>query len=76
MYFSERLQSFTLINSTGSHPSTADDIVNRTVCVTGINGYCDYKYPIQIKACADDDFVYFLRKTDACNEGYCFGEFY
>lgn len=58
----------------GTHPVNADGIVNRTVCVVGVYGYCDKQYEIQIKACGVNEYVYYLRKTQSCNEGYCFGD--
>lgn len=60
----------------GTHPLNADGIVNRTVCVVGVSGYCDKQYQIQIKACSVNEYVYYLRKAQSCNEGYCFGNFF
>lgn len=57
----------------GTHPVNADGIVNRTVCVVGVKSYCDKQYVIRIKACGVNEYVYYLRKAQSCNEGYCFG---
>uniref|UniRef100_A0A8W8J431 UMOD/GP2/OIT3-like D8C domain-containing protein n=1 Tax=Magallana gigas TaxID=29159 RepID=A0A8W8J431_MAGGI len=57
----------------GTHPVAADGIVNRTACVVGIHGYCSKEYDIQIKACGENEYVYYLIKAESCNEGYCFG---
>lgn len=61
-------------NITGSHPSTVDGIVNRTACMFGVNSFCDDEHDIQIKACAANEYVYYLKKTATCNAGYCFGK--
>lgn len=58
----------------GTHPVNADGIVNRTVCVVGVRSYCDKQYEIRIKACGVNEYVYYLRKAQSCNEGYCFGK--
>lgn len=71
--FSLMNSDFSLFLYLGTHPDNADGIVNRTVCVVGVRSYCDKQYEIQIKACGVNDYVYYLRKAQSCNEGYCFG---
>ncbi|XP_061165138.1 von Willebrand factor D and EGF domain-containing protein-like [Saccostrea echinata] len=41
--------------------------------MSGLSSYCDKKINIQIKKCADGDFVYNLQRLPTCFTGYCFG---
>ncbi|XP_052691778.1 uncharacterized protein LOC128169728 [Crassostrea angulata] len=55
----------------GLHPTQEEGIVNRTACVLGISDNCSSRYDIMVKNCSAY-FVYFLKRTQRCDEGYCF----
>ncbi|XP_056590865.1 adhesion G protein-coupled receptor E3-like [Triplophysa dalaica] len=54
------------------HPKPEDGVVTRHVCVHGGN-YCCYfmSYPIRVKACPDNYYVYEFVKPTICNSAYC-----
>ncbi|KAL1250803.1 hypothetical protein QQF64_018599, partial [Cirrhinus molitorella] len=56
----------------GGHPTVQDGVVTRDVCGHWIN-YCCYigSYPIKVKACPDNYYVYELVSPTRCNSAYC-----
>ncbi|KAI2668945.1 Pancreatic secretory granule membrane major glycoprotein GP2 [Labeo rohita] len=56
----------------GGHPTVQDGVVTRDVCGHW-NNYCCYyeSYPIKIKACPDNYYVYELIAPTVCNSAYC-----
>ena len=59
-----------------SHPSVADDIVDRTACINydGQNNGC-LPLSIKVKNCNDSFYVYRLVQTLGCPMAYCAGMF-
>lgn len=57
----------------GSLPLENEGIVNRTACVTSLEGSCDSTISIKIINCSTYN-VYHLRRTPKLVSGYCFGE--
>ncbi|CAM4464842.1 unnamed protein product [Leuciscus chuanchicus] len=56
----------------GGHPTVTDGVVTRDVC--GYAGsYCCYfgSFPIKVKACPDDYYVYELVSPTLCSSAYC-----
>ncbi|XP_067298559.1 putative adhesion G protein-coupled receptor E4P [Pseudorasbora parva] len=56
----------------GGNPTVMDGVVTRDVC--GYFGsYCCYigSYPIKVKACPDNYYVYKLVSPTRCDSGYC-----
>ncbi|KAL1281284.1 hypothetical protein QQF64_000087 [Cirrhinus molitorella] len=56
----------------GGHPTVEDRVVTRDVC--GYSGsYCCFygSYPIQVKACPGNYYVYELVTPTLCNAAYC-----
>uniref|UniRef100_A0A9J8BG43 Uncharacterized protein n=2 Tax=Cyprinus carpio carpio TaxID=630221 RepID=A0A9J8BG43_CYPCA len=56
----------------GEHPKVEDGVVTRDVC--GYAGsYCCYfgSYPIRVKACPGNHYVYELVRPTKCNAAYC-----
>ncbi|KAL0159414.1 hypothetical protein M9458_043139, partial [Cirrhinus mrigala] len=60
----------------GGHPTVQDGVVTRIACSDG-NGYCCFyrSYPIKVKACPDNYYVYELVKPTQCNSAYCAGDY-
>ncbi|XP_056312012.1 adhesion G protein-coupled receptor E3-like [Danio aesculapii] len=56
----------------GGHPTVEDEVVTRDVCVHAYN-YCCYmgSYPVRIKACPGNYYVYELLRPTDCNLAYC-----
>ncbi|XP_051762893.1 adhesion G protein-coupled receptor E3-like isoform X2 [Ctenopharyngodon idella] len=56
----------------GGHPTVEDGIISREVC-GHLNNYCCYygSYPIKVKACPDNYYVYELVRPPICNSAYC-----
>ncbi|XDV16216.1 hypothetical protein PO909_016028, partial [Leuciscus waleckii] len=56
----------------GGHPTVTDGVVTRDVCGNG-GSYCCYygSFPIKVKACPDDYYVYELVSTAGYCSGYC-----
>ncbi|XP_039540196.1 uncharacterized protein LOC120487851 [Pimephales promelas] len=56
----------------GGHPTVTDGVVTRDVCGNW-NNYCCYygSYPIKVKACPGDYYVYELVRPTVCNSAYC-----
>ncbi|XP_021333205.2 uncharacterized protein adgre15 [Danio rerio] len=56
----------------GGHPTVQDGVVTRDVC-GNTGGFCCYygSYPIGVKACPGDYYVYELRSPTFCNSAYC-----
>ncbi|XP_056128120.1 uncharacterized protein LOC130105956 [Rhinichthys klamathensis goyatoka] len=56
----------------GGHPTVTDGVVTRDVCGSG-GRYCCYygSYPIKVKACPLDYYVYWLVRPPHCNLAYC-----
>ncbi len=60
----------------GGHPTVEDGVVTRDVC--GYTGsYCCYygSYPIKVKACPGNYYVYELVKPAFCYSAYCAGDY-
>ncbi len=60
----------------GGHPRVTDGVVTRDVC--GYAGsYCCYygSYPIKVKACPGNYYVYDLVTPTVCNSAYCAGDY-
>ncbi|XP_037400167.1 uncharacterized protein LOC108435028 [Pygocentrus nattereri] len=56
----------------GSHPSLQDGVVVRQICGNLGSDCCFYKlFPIQVKACPGNYYVYEFVKPNLCNTGYC-----
>ncbi|XP_059411024.1 oncoprotein-induced transcript 3 protein [Carassius carassius] len=56
----------------GGHPTVQDGVVTRDVCGNA-GSYCCYfgSYPIKVKACPDNYYVYELVNPTWCNFAYC-----
>ncbi|XP_026106089.1 uncharacterized protein LOC113078024 [Carassius auratus] len=56
----------------GGHPTVQDGVVTRDVCGNW-NNYCCYygSYPIKVKACPGNYYVYELVSPTVCNSAYC-----
>ncbi|KAL1281671.1 hypothetical protein QQF64_000474, partial [Cirrhinus molitorella] len=56
----------------GGHPTVDDGVVTRDVCAQWFN-YCCYhgSYPIKVKACPGNYYVYKLVRPTICNSSYC-----
>uniref|UniRef100_A0A8C1T487 Uromodulin n=1 Tax=Cyprinus carpio TaxID=7962 RepID=A0A8C1T487_CYPCA len=56
----------------GGHPTVEDGVVTRDVCCHW-NNYCCYfgSYPIKVKACPGNYYVYELVRPTVCNSAYC-----
>ncbi|XP_073697996.1 uncharacterized protein [Garra rufa] len=56
----------------GGHPRFEDGVVSRDVCAHW-NNYCCYygSYPIKVKACPGNYYVYELVRPTVCNSAYC-----
>ncbi len=60
----------------GGHPRVTDGVVTRDVC--GYAGsYCCYfgSYPIKVKACPGNYYVYELVSPTLCDSAYCAGDY-
>ncbi|XP_036429013.1 uncharacterized protein LOC118809641 isoform X2 [Colossoma macropomum] len=56
----------------GSHPNLQDGVVVRQTCTSYGSDCCFYKaFPIQVKACPGNYYVYEFVKTSFCNAAYC-----
>ncbi|XP_006146655.1 uromodulin [Tupaia chinensis] len=55
----------------GSHPSSNEGIVNRTVCAHWSGHCCLWNTSVQVKACAGGYYVYNLTPSPECHLGYC-----
>uniref|UniRef100_A0A9J8D400 Uncharacterized protein n=3 Tax=Cyprinus carpio TaxID=7962 RepID=A0A9J8D400_CYPCA len=56
----------------GGHPTVQDGVVTRDVCGHLINYCCYYgAYPIKVKACPGNYYVYELVRPNECNLAYC-----
>uniref|UniRef100_A0A671LXX0 UMOD/GP2/OIT3-like D8C domain-containing protein n=1 Tax=Sinocyclocheilus anshuiensis TaxID=1608454 RepID=A0A671LXX0_9TELE len=60
----------------GGHPTVKDGVVTRDVCGHWHN-YCCYhgSYPIKVKACPGNYYVYELVRPTYCNFAYCAGNY-
>ncbi|KAI4872504.1 hypothetical protein NFI96_028426, partial [Prochilodus magdalenae] len=59
----------------GPHPQIQDGIVTCVVCGSSGTDCCYYtSYPIRIKACPGDYYVYEFVKPSVCNSAYCAGK--
>uniref|UniRef100_A0A671KCQ9 UMOD/GP2/OIT3-like D8C domain-containing protein n=1 Tax=Sinocyclocheilus anshuiensis TaxID=1608454 RepID=A0A671KCQ9_9TELE len=58
----------------GGHPTVEDGVVTRDVCG---NFYCCYfgSYPIKVKACPGNYYVYELVRPTICRAAYCAGDY-
>lgn len=58
----------------GKLPSTADGIVNRTACQTGLYTDCERHFDIMVKSCSTF-YVYYLHYpfSIGCSSSFCFG---
>ncbi|KAL1250985.1 hypothetical protein QQF64_018781 [Cirrhinus molitorella] len=56
----------------GGHPTVQDGVVTRDVC-GDFRSYCCYfgSYPIKVKACPNNYYVYELVSPTRCNSAYC-----
>ncbi|XP_077057439.1 uncharacterized protein LOC143710376 isoform X2 [Siphateles boraxobius] len=56
----------------GGHPTVTDGVVTRDVC-SHTGSYCCYigSFPIKVKACPGDYYVYELVRTTLCDSEYC-----
>ncbi|XP_052433000.1 adhesion G protein-coupled receptor B2-like [Carassius gibelio] len=56
----------------GGHPTIEDGVVTRDVCGNA-GSYCCYygSYPIKVKACPGNYYVYELVSPTVCNAAYC-----
>lgn len=54
----------------GSHPTSVNQEVTRTVCKTGFSNCCDKQVTIKIRHCGEF-MAYCLPALDACSERYC-----
>ncbi|XDV15907.1 hypothetical protein PO909_015848, partial [Leuciscus waleckii] len=56
----------------GGHPTVTDGVVTRDVCGHW-NNYCCYygSFPIKVKACPGNYYVYELVRPTVCNSAYC-----
>ncbi|KAI2645229.1 Uromodulin [Labeo rohita] len=56
----------------GGHPTVQDGVITRGVCCDG-GSYCCYygSYPIKVKACPGNYYVYELVSPIWCNSAYC-----
>ncbi len=61
----------------GGHPTVEDGVVSRDVCGHW-NGYCCYfgSYPIKVKACPGNYYVYELIRPAVFCTGYCAGDYF
>uniref|UniRef100_A0A8C2JUT8 UMOD/GP2/OIT3-like D8C domain-containing protein n=1 Tax=Cyprinus carpio TaxID=7962 RepID=A0A8C2JUT8_CYPCA len=58
------------------HPSLQDGVVTRDVCGPWKNYCCFYgSYPIKVKACPGNYYVYELITPTYCNYSYCAGNY-
>ncbi|XP_021333735.3 uncharacterized protein isoform X2 [Danio rerio] len=56
----------------GGHPTVEDGVVTRDVCGHWDNYCCYYgSFPIRVKACPGNYYVYELLKPTTCNLAYC-----
>ncbi|KAM4632530.1 uncharacterized protein O3C94_019060 [Discoglossus pictus] len=55
----------------GSHPTTKEGIVSRTVCLSRNNICCTWATHISIKACPSGHYVYKLDPAPICDMAYC-----
>ncbi|XP_073763339.1 uncharacterized protein isoform X1 [Danio rerio] len=56
----------------GGHPTVQDGVVTRDVCANAYTYCCFYgSYPIRVKACPGNYYVYELLKPTICNLAYC-----
>ncbi|XP_050960406.1 pancreatic secretory granule membrane major glycoprotein GP2-like, partial [Labeo rohita] len=56
----------------GGHPTVQDGVVTRDVCGHWDNYCCYYgSYPIKVKACPGNYYVYELVRPTVCNSAYC-----
>ncbi|KTF78200.1 hypothetical protein cypCar_00047435 [Cyprinus carpio] len=60
----------------GGHPTVQDGVVTRDVCGYD-GGYCCYygSYPIKVKACPGNYYVYELVRPTLCYLAYCAGDY-
>ncbi len=60
----------------GGHPTVEDGVVTRDVCGYAGN-YCCYvgSYPIKVKACPGNYYVYELVTPTRCSAAYCAGNY-
>ncbi|KAI4902916.1 hypothetical protein NFI96_010942 [Prochilodus magdalenae] len=59
----------------GTHPQLADGVVTRQVCGNWVDDCCHFKsYPIQVKACEENYYVYEFVKPSGCWLTYCAGK--
>ncbi|KAL7857483.1 hypothetical protein SRHO_G00163820 [Serrasalmus rhombeus] len=58
----------------GSHPRVEDGVVVRQICGSFISDCCFFKsFPIQVKACPGNYYVYEFVKPNICFTTYCTG---
>uniref|UniRef100_A0A3B4DKV2 ZP domain-containing protein n=1 Tax=Pygocentrus nattereri TaxID=42514 RepID=A0A3B4DKV2_PYGNA len=56
----------------GSHPRLEDGVVTRKICGNWNNDCCYFKsYPIQVKACPGNYYVYEFLSPSICSSAYC-----
>ncbi|XP_036429019.1 uncharacterized protein LOC118809645 [Colossoma macropomum] len=56
----------------GSHPHVEDGVVVRQICGSSGSDCCFYKsFPIQVKACPGNYYVYKFVKPNTCTTAYC-----
>ncbi len=60
----------------GGHPTVEDGVVSQEVCGHW-GSYCCYygSYPIKVKACPGNYYVYELVGLTVCNSAYCAGDY-
>ncbi|XDV15971.1 hypothetical protein PO909_015878 [Leuciscus waleckii] len=60
----------------GGHPTVTDGVVTRDVCGND-RSYCCYygSFPIKVKACPDNYYVYELIRPTVCYSAFCAGNY-
>uniref|UniRef100_A0A8B9J7M9 UMOD/GP2/OIT3-like D8C domain-containing protein n=1 Tax=Astyanax mexicanus TaxID=7994 RepID=A0A8B9J7M9_ASTMX len=62
---------------TGSHPRLEDGVVSRQVCGSWYGDCCYFKsFPIQVKACPGNYYVYEFVSPVTCSSAYCAGKYH
>ncbi|KAL1281666.1 hypothetical protein QQF64_000469 [Cirrhinus molitorella] len=60
----------------GGHPTVEDGVVTRDVCGHKDNYCCYYEsFPVKVKACPGNYYVYELVSPNVCNSAYCAGNY-
>ncbi len=60
----------------GGHPTVEDGVVTRDVCGHWVSYCCYYvSYPIKVKACPGNYYVYEMVSPTVCDSAYCAGDY-